>query len=82
MRTTIDKAGRVVIPKAIRDRLRLGDGQPIEIRERDGRIEIEAAPLAVRLVDRGAGLVAEPAEDAPGPLTDEMVRDTIEQTRR
>ncbi|MEO6120554.1 MAG: AbrB/MazE/SpoVT family DNA-binding domain-containing protein, partial [Acidimicrobiales bacterium] len=40
MRTTIDGAGRVVVPKAIRDSLGLTAGQPLEIIERDGVAEL------------------------------------------
>lgn len=81
MRTTIDPAGRVVIPKPIRDRLGLRGGQEIEVTERDGRVEIEPAPTRVRLVDEGRGVVAVPEEELP-PLTDEIVRETLERTRR
>lgn len=81
MRTTIDPAGRVVIPKSIRDRLGLRGGQEIEVTERDGRVEIEPAPTPVRLVDEGRGVVAVPEEELP-PLTDEIVRETLERTRR
>ena len=35
MRTAIDPAERVVIPKALRDALRLTAGQPLEIAERE-----------------------------------------------
>ena len=35
MRTAIDSAERVVIPKALRDALRLTAGQPLEIAERE-----------------------------------------------
>ena len=81
MRSTIDAAGRVVVPKAIRDRLGLTGGRAIEIRERDGRLEIEPAPVAMKLAKRKHGMVAVPARKLP-PLTDEIVRDTIERTRR
>jgi AbrB family looped-hinge helix DNA binding protein len=81
MRSTIDAAGRVVIPKALRSRLGLKDGQAIEIRERDGTIEIEPVVTPMALIDRGEGPVAMPEEEMP-PLTDEMVRATIERTRR
>jgi AbrB family looped-hinge helix DNA binding protein len=81
MRTTIDSAGRVVIPKAIRTELGLRGGEEIEIVERDGRIEIEPVPTTMRLVRRGNVLIAETEEPVP-PLTDEIVRDTLEKTRR
>lgn len=81
METTIDGAGRVVIPKAIRDALGLRGGSKVEITERDGRVEIEPAPIRVRLVRRKGVLVAVPEEHVP-PLTDEIVRDTLERIRR
>lgn len=81
MRITIDSAGRVVIPKSIRDELGLRGGEELEIVERDGRIEIEPVPTPMRLVRKGAVLVAE-CEDAVPALTDEIVRDTLEKTRR
>jgi len=81
MRSAIDAAGRVVIPKEMRERLGLRRGRPIEIRERDGRIEIEPATTAMSLVRRAGGSVAMPEEKLP-PLTDEIVRDTLERTRR
>jgi AbrB family looped-hinge helix DNA binding protein len=81
MRTTIDGAGRVVLPVALRKRLGLLGGQTVEIRERDGRIEIEPTSTEMTLEDRGQGLVAVPEGDLP-PLDDETVRDTIERVRR
>jgi AbrB family looped-hinge helix DNA binding protein len=81
MKTTIDAAGRVIIPKEMRDRLGLGRGQPVEIRERDGHIEIEPAATPMSLVRRDGGVVAVPERDLP-PLTDDMVRETVERVRR
>lgn len=81
MKTTIDATGRVVIPKALRDRLGLRGGEPVEIRERDGTIEMSPAPTDMTLVERGSGPVAVPAEELP-PLTDEVVRATLERGRR
>jgi len=81
MKSAIDSAGRVVIPKPLRVRLGLDHGREVEIRERDGRIEIEPAPVPMSLVRRRGGRVAVPAEALPR-LTDEVVRATIERTRR
>jgi AbrB family looped-hinge helix DNA binding protein len=81
MRSAVDSAGRIVIPKPLRDRLGLGRGSVVEICERDGRIEIEPAPSAMSLVRRAGARVAVPDETLP-PLSDEVVRATLERTRR
>jgi AbrB family looped-hinge helix DNA binding protein len=81
MRSTIDTAGRIVVPKAWRARLGLVGGRAVEIRERDGRLEIEPVPVDMKLVRRGRGVVAVPSRELP-PLTDEIVRETLERTRR
>lgn len=81
MKTAIDVAGRVVIPKALRDALGLAAGQPLEIVERDGHLEIAPAPTPMRLVDDGDGVVAVADAEMPA-LTEDMVRDVLERTRR
>ena len=81
MQTTIDSAGRIVIPKALRDRLGLTPGGTIELRERDAFLEIEAAPTPMKLRRGEHGLVAVPDADLP-PLTGNMVRDAVERSRR
>jgi AbrB family looped-hinge helix DNA binding protein len=81
MRTAIDAAGRVVIPKGLRDALGLESGQPLDITVRDGRLEIVPAPTPMRLVDEGDGPVAVAEVEMPS-LTVEQVRDTLEQVRR
>ena len=81
MRTTIDRAGRVVVPKAVRDALGLEDGTPLEIEVRDGAVVLEPPATAVKLVRRGRGVVAEPAGKLPR-LTTEQVRAALEGSRR
>lgn len=76
MRTTIDGAGRLVIPKEIRREARLTPGVPLEVRWRDGRIEIEPAPASVRLQRRGRLLVAVPQKQLP-----KLTPETVENTR-
>lgn len=83
MRTTIDAAGRVVIPKQLRHAAALKPGQELEIVERDGRIEIEAVSAVMRLVERDGFLAAEvDVEPDAAPLTADDVRDLLERTRR
>jgi AbrB family looped-hinge helix DNA binding protein len=57
MDTTIDRAGRVVIPKSIREAAGLKAGAGLSIEYRDGRIEIERKSLKARLVPKGSVLV-------------------------
>lgn len=82
MRTTIDKAGRIVVPKAIRDELGLSGGTEVEISLVDGHIEIESAPGEIRLERAPDGrLVAVSDRELPA-LTAERVREWLEQVRR
>jgi AbrB family looped-hinge helix DNA binding protein len=82
MRTTIDGAGRIVVPKAIRDELGLMGGAEVEIRLVDGRVEVEPVGAVMR-VERAADghPVAVPDRELP-VLTAERVRDLLEQVRR
>ena len=83
MRTTIDSAGRVVIPKAIREKVGLRPGMALDIACRDGHIEIEPAPSRVELVREGRLLVAsfpDTAEKLPDDIV-ERVRREIEDER-
>jgi AbrB family looped-hinge helix DNA binding protein len=64
MKTTIDKAGRVVIPAAIRDRAGLTPGSEIEVTEDDLGIRLERIATGPRLVKVGRRLVARPTVPA------------------
>lgn len=81
MHATIDSAGRVVIPKAIREMVGLVDQRDVEISARDGRIQIEVPPTSMRLEKRGKGLVAVPEKELP-KLKATDVRDVLESVRR
>jgi AbrB family looped-hinge helix DNA binding protein len=66
MRTTIDKAGRVVIPAAVRERAGLGPGAEVEVTEDDGGVRLERVAPGPRLVKIGRRRVARPtAETRP-----------------
>lgn len=81
MRTTIDTAGRIVVPKQARDELGLAPGTELELRVVDRRIEIEVPATPMRLEDRSHGVVAVTDRTMP-VLTTDMVRDTLEHVRR
>jgi AbrB family looped-hinge helix DNA binding protein len=60
MRTTIDKAGRVVIPAAIRARAGLKPGTELEISLDDHSIRLVRAVSGPELVRVGKRLIARP----------------------
>jgi AbrB family looped-hinge helix DNA binding protein len=69
MRTTIDKAGRIVIPAALRERAGFAPGSELEITEDDLGLRIERISTPPRLVRVGRRLVARPTV-ARGPDID------------
>ncbi|MDH4154896.1 MAG: AbrB/MazE/SpoVT family DNA-binding domain-containing protein [Nitrospira sp.] len=77
MKTTIDSAGRLVIPKELRREAGLQPGTELEIRWRQGLIEIEPAPLPVKLKKRGRFLVATPDQSI-----ELLTNETVERTRQ
>lgn len=64
MRTTIDKAGRVVIPAPLRDRAGLTAGTELEITADETGLRIERVAPGPRLVKVGRRLVARPTAAA------------------
>ena len=60
MKTTIDKAGRVVIPVAIRERSGLTPGAELDVTEDELGIRLERVAAGPRLVKIGRRLVARP----------------------
>jgi AbrB family looped-hinge helix DNA binding protein len=66
MKTTIDKAGRVVIPAVMRQRAGLAAGAELEITEDEVGIRLERVAAGPKLVRIGRRLVARPtAADRP-----------------
>ncbi len=81
MKTTIDAAGRIVIPKKLREQAGLQPGMELEVSCRDGRIEVEPAAPGYHMERRGRFLVA--VSDSPtATLTREMVEESREAIRR
>ena len=81
MRSTIDRAGRVVVPKPMREELGLIGGAEIEIGLVDGRIEIEPVTSHIRLERKRGRLVAASDREMP-MLTADEVRTLLEKLRR
>jgi AbrB family looped-hinge helix DNA binding protein len=80
MRTTIDRAGRIVVPKALRDQLSLTPGLELELTASEGHLEIEPVSTPMRLERRDGRLVAV-AEAVVPPLTEQELRATLELVR-
>ena len=79
MKATVDRLGRILIPKTIRKKAGLRPGSPLRVEYRDGRIEIEAKTPKARLVRKGSLLVI----SIPGApkLTMEETNELIRKAR-
>ncbi len=58
MKTTIDSAGRIVVPKALRDSLGLTSGSTLDISRYGAGLQLIPAGRTALLVDQGGVLVA------------------------
>ena len=80
MKTSIDKAGRMVIPAAIRERAGLVAGAELDVTFEDAGIRLERVAPGPRLVKVGRRLVARPTvAAAERPVVD--VAALIEEER-
>ena len=78
---TIDRVGRLVIPKEIRDEAGIDAGMPLEVTCREGRIEIEPRRRPIRIEKRGRLQVAVSVE--PGePLSRTVVNAAQKSARK
>lgn len=81
MVVTIDKAGRVVVPKPLRDLLHLEPGQELELEVIEGGLQLSIPAGKMHLKEGPYGLHA--VADKPQPtLRANQVRDILEQIRR
>lgn len=81
MRTTMDAAGRVVIPKSLREAIGLGDGGEVEIQLVDGALLVAPPMVRKRLEDRD-GRATIIADESLPPLADGVVRAVLDAVRR
>jgi AbrB family looped-hinge helix DNA binding protein len=78
MHVSIDRAGRVVIPKPVRDELGFSPDTPLEAEVVDGRLELSARHEPPKLVTGPHGPSFAPTGT---PITDEDLRGTLEAIR-
>ncbi len=78
MEVTVDGAGRIVVPKALRDRLRLTPGTKVDVSECGDGLYVAPVSRTARLEERGGRLVAV----AETPVTDDDVLGLVDAGRR
>lgn len=78
MEATVDDVGRIVLPKALRDRLRLTPGTKVDVSEYGDGLHVSPAGRTARLEKRGGRLVAV----AETPVTDADVLGLVDTGRR
>ncbi len=74
MRTTIDRAGRLVIPRSLRDRIGLAGGGEVELELDGAAVRIE--PVSGHDLKREHALLVIPATGTP--ITGAVVRELVD----
>ena len=78
MEATVDEVGRIVVPKALRDRLRLTPGTKVDVSEYGDGLHVAPVSRTARLEERDGRLVAV----AETPISDDDVLGLIGSGRR
>lgn len=78
MEATVDDVGRIVLPKPLRERLRLTPGTKVDVSEYGDGLHVTALGRTARLEVRDGRLVA----SAETPVTDEDVLALVDAGRR
>ena len=75
---TIDKAGRLVLPKPMRDALRLKPGDTLEVERVGDELTLRHQPVKARAhLEKGVWVF-----DTGSRITTAMVNEVLEETRR
>ncbi len=77
MRTSIDKAGRVVIPRVLRDRIGLTHGGEVQLELDGGGVRIDPVSSGELIEEDGFLFIPATGE----PITNEMVLELIDADR-
>ena len=78
IRTTVDKAGRLVIPRVLRDRIGLTRGAEVELELDGAGVRIEPVSTGELVEQDGYLFIPKTGE----PVTHGMVRELIDADRR
>jgi AbrB family looped-hinge helix DNA binding protein len=81
IQTTIDSAGRLVLPKTVREEAGILPGMALRITVQEGRIEIEPVPSEVLIIQRGPLRIAVPVQEGSS-LTEETVQRVRREIRK
>ncbi len=79
MRTTIDAAGRLVVPKPLREQLGFAPGTELEAEAVDGRLHV-VVPSRIRVEEGPHGVRF--AAEVTAKLSADQVRELMERGRR
>ena len=74
MRLTVDKAGRVVLPKPLRDRFRLRPGSSLDVDVHDDHLRLIPVSQGPALVKRGGWWVHQGVPEAGADLVEAVQR--------
>lgn len=78
MEATVDEVGRIVLPKPLRDRLRLTPGAKVDVSEYGDGLHVAPVSRTARVEQRDGRLVAV----AETPITDDDVLGLLDAGRR
>ena len=77
----IDSAGRILLPKMLRDELRIGPGDSLELESDAGQITLRLSATEARLSQKDGIWVHRGGGSVSAKLTGRVLRDIRQRTR-